>query len=184
MRQALKPHPDFPAAAVTGLDVDVARDGPGSLMLAYTLTGALADLVVPPRASPARTDELWRHTCFEAFLRTPHDQTYFEFNFAPSGQWAAYRFDAYRAGMSAAFGLAPPHIEATLTGETLTVNVGLDLSGLADLPADAAWRLGLSAVIEAKDGGRSYWALAHPPGQPDFHHPAGFVHDISNKERA
>lgn len=25
------------------------------------------------------------------------------------------------------------------------------------------------------DGGRAYWALHHPPGQPDFHHPPGFA---------
>ena len=30
--------------------------------------------------------------------------------------------------------------------------------------------LGLSAVIEEADGNVSYWALAHPPGKPDFHH--------------
>ena len=38
------------------------------------------------------------------------------------------------------------------------------------LMALADWRLGLSAVIEEKDGGTSWWALAHPPGKPDFHH--------------
>ena len=179
MRQALQPHPDFPAAAVAGIDVQVARDGARALSLTYTLTGAIADLAIPPPAAPARTDDLWRHTCFEAFLRPPSGEAYFEFNFALSGEWAAYRFDAYRAGMSAAFDLAPPRINARATAETLTMTVALDLTSLAELPADAAWRLGLSAVIEARDGGRSYWALAHPDGKPDFHHPAGFARDLS-----
>ena len=36
-------------------------------------------------------------------------------------------------------------------------------------------RLGLAAVIEASDGTRSYWALRHPAGQPDFHHADAFA---------
>ena len=35
--------------------------------------------------------------------------------------------------------------------------------------------IGLSAVLEQQDGTKSYWALAHPPGAPDFHHPDCFV---------
>ena len=47
----------------------------------------------------------------------------------------------------------------------------------ATIPVEAEqdWRLGLSAVLEEKDGTKSYWALAHPPGAPDFHHPDCFA---------
>jgi hypothetical protein len=34
--------------------------------------------------------------------------------------------------------------------------------------------IGLSAVVEATDGSLSYWALAHAPGRPDFHHAHSF----------
>jgi len=57
----------------------------------------------------------------------------------------------------------------------------LDLAAQAALPQlspqhrTATLRLGLSAVLEAHDGTRSYWALRHPPGQPDFHHPDAFA---------
>ena len=44
---------------------------------------------------------------------------------------------------------------------------------------DRPWRLGLSAVIEALNGEKSYWALAHPPEKPDFHHPDSFTLDLS-----
>jgi hypothetical protein len=37
------------------------------------------------------------------------------------------------------------------------------------VPADTNWQLGLSAVLEEKDGTKSYWALAHPGEKPDFH---------------
>ena len=39
---------------------------------------------------------------------------------------------------------------------------------LSDLP-DEPFDLGLTAVIEEVDGTKSYWALAHAPGPPDFH---------------
>ena len=31
------------------------------------------------------------------------------------------------------------------------------------------------AVLEEKDGTKSYWALAHPGGKPDFHDPGCFA---------
>jgi len=43
------------------------------------------------------------------------------------------------------------------------------------LPELDAARVALASVIEAGDGTLSYWALRHPPGKPDFHHPDGFV---------
>lgn len=44
-------------------------------------------------------------------------------------------------------------------------------------PRGAA-KIGLSAVIEETDGTKSYWALAHPDGPPDFHDPACFVLEL------
>ncbi|MEY3289179.1 MAG: hypothetical protein RLZZ419_1421, partial [Pseudomonadota bacterium] len=48
----------------------------------------------------------------------------------------------------------------------------------ADLPWNMTGKpvlLGLTAVIKANDGSRSYWALHHPETHPDFHHRAGFI---------
>jgi hypothetical protein len=42
------------------------------------------------------------------------------------------------------------------------------------LPAPP-WEYGLAAVIEEEGAVKSYWALAHPPGKPDFHHPTCFA---------
>jgi hypothetical protein len=33
-------------------------------------------------------------------------------------------------------------------------------------------------VIEEKSGLLSYWALKHPPGKPDFHHPDAFALEV------
>jgi len=102
MRQSLRLHPDSLCLAATRIDVDVARSRAGSLLLSYVVTGKIGDLGLPPVTAGARTDELWRHTCFEVFVRPLPGEAYYEFNFAPSTQWAAYRFDGYRSGMRVA----------------------------------------------------------------------------------
>ena len=175
MHTALKLHPDGRCDAVAGVTVDVARPRPGLVVLNYELTGAVADLRLPPPSAPARTDELWRRTCFEAFIRPAGGEAYFEFNFAPSRRWAAYRFDAYRAGMSALGAIATPVIEARSGADRFELDVTLDLGGWPELAGAGAWRLALSAVIEETSRRKSYWALTHPPGKADFHHADGFA---------
>jgi hypothetical protein len=178
MRQALRLHPDSHCVAATGIEVDVARPRPGDLALRYVVTGGLADLLLPPVIAPTSADELWRHTCFEAFVRAAPGTTYFEFNFAPSTQWAAYRFSDYRSGMSVAGGIGAPGIETRSDGGSYELHVSLELQGLADLSGESAWWLGLSAAIEEAGGGMSYWALAHPPGKADFHHSDCFALEL------
>jgi hypothetical protein len=175
MRLALKLHPDSLCAAVTGVEVDVTRQQAGSLSLSYIVTGKIADLRLPPVAASARADELWRSTCFEAFIRAAPGAAYYEFNFAPSTQWAVYRFDSYRAGMRVATDIGAPRIEVQSAPERYTLRATLDLSGP---PRDAGWRVGLSAIIEETSGQKSFWALAHPPGKPDFHHADCFALEL------
>ena len=110
-------------------------------------------------------DELWKTTCFEAFLGPVGAGSYREWNFAPSGNWAAYDFSAYREEMARADVGSPPYIrmEDNFTWWTVGATIATD--------AQQQWQLGLSAVLEEIDGTKSYWALAHPPGdKPDFHH--------------
>lgn len=135
----------------------------GRLSLRYRLRGDLDRLAIPPPAEPARTDELWRHTCFEAFVGGA-GAGYAEINVAPSGQWAAYRFDSYRAGM-APLDIAAPQIAVTRSADTLELAIDLAFD-----PPGAA-RLNLTTVIEDRDGAISYWAFFHPAGKPDFHAP-------------
>lgn len=168
LRRALEPHPDARPGAVRGLQVEADRHA-GRLVLHYRLEGRLGELRIPPRAPPGRADELWRHTCFEAFVRPPGDDAYWEFNLAPSGHWAAYGFRRYRE-RGPDPNVDPPRIEVSATPQRLDLKANLDLTRLK-----GPWLVGVSAVIEAADGGRTYWALRHPPGRPDFHHARGFV---------
>ncbi len=178
MRQALKLHPDSRCDAVTGIEVDIARAPSGQLMLRYSVTGRISDVRLPPATAPMRADELWRHSCFEAFVRASSSAAYYEFNFAPSTQWAAYRFNDYRSGMDVENDAGAPRLETRSNGGGYELQVSLELDRLHDLPTDAPWRLGLCAVIEETNGRISYWALAHPPGKPDFHHPDCFALEL------
>src|SRR5947207_206897 len=106
MRQALTLHQDSLCLAATHIEVDVARPRAGSLALAYLVTGNIAELRIPSVEASCRAEELWRHTCFEAFISS--GEAYYEFNFAPSMQWAAYWFSSYRNGMRVATEIGAP----------------------------------------------------------------------------
>jgi hypothetical protein len=180
MRLPLRLHPDSLSLAATHIDVDVARPNPASLVLRYFVTGKIGGLRLPPIAPAVRAEELWQRTCFEAFVRGPASDIYYEFNFAPSTQWAAYQFDGYRSGMREASGVGAPPIAVKASSALFRLQASLELDQLSDLPRDARWRLGLSALIEETSGLKSYWALTHPPGKPDFHHPDCFAHEFSS----
>lgn len=152
-------------------------DGPVALVVRYRLTGDLPQLALPPRGPGGRVDGLWRHTCFEFFVRPRGSAGYSEVNLAPSTAWAAYAFDAYRAGMRPIEPLSP-QIDVESSPRLLTLAAVFPLATLVDETV-AACDAALAAVIEARDGSLSYWALAHPdPLRPDFHHPESFVHEI------
>jgi hypothetical protein len=178
MRYLLTLHPDSRCFAATHVEVGVARPRADNLVLSYIVTGKMSEVRIPPVLTTARCDELWRHTCFEAFVGTSSGPEYYEFNFAPSTQWAAYWFNGYRSGMSVAGEIGAPPIEVRSRSDSFTLQTSLELDRLSGLPRKASWRLGLSALIEDTSGRKSYWALAHPPGKPDFHHANCFAHEF------
>jgi hypothetical protein len=180
MHRTLSLHPDSRCSAVTRIDVEATRPRPGHLVLRYAVTGKIGELRLPKAAAPARTDELWRHTCFEAFVRPPMGYVYCEFNFAPSTQWAAYAFSGYRNGMRVADEIGAPFIEVQQGADIYMLQASLDLEKMSGLPREGVWRLGLSAVIEEKNGALSYWALQHPPGLADFHHSDCFALELAS----
>ncbi len=178
MRQLLRLHPDSSCFAVTRIEVEVARPRARTLVFTYAVTGRISDLVMPSVAAAVRTDDLWRHTCFEAFICSSADLAYYEFNFAPSRQWAAYQFSSYRSGMRVATEIDAPQIVVQCNPERHVLRAALGVNQLA-LAGRSIVRVGLSAVIEEVGGHRSYWALAHPSGKPDFHHSNSFVLEVA-----
>jgi hypothetical protein len=176
-------HPDSLCAAVVGIDVSPSRRAGGKLGLRYVVNGVIGDVLMPETEPPKRADELWQHTCLELFLRDPAGEGYVEFNFSPSTEWAAYGFAAYREGMRPLDLMAAPKIELRTSRERFEMDVALDLTGIDLLPTDQALRAGFSAIIEGTGHHKSWWALAHPQGKPDFHHSETFALDLPPSEQ-
>jgi hypothetical protein len=178
MRVQLVPHPSSLHAADTVVAVGLIA-GPESVELTYEISSS-TPLVLPPvapcdgavgerrsGAAGQRRDGLWRHTCCELFARDARVAgpdvagPYLEFNFSASGDWAAYAFDAPRQGMRAHDWGGAPMIIAERGGCLVRVS----------LPRIAVGRrltLSPTVILETATG-FGYWALRHPPGQPDFH---------------
>ncbi len=171
---ALHPFAADPASAVRQLSVHVTRPQPARLVLEYDLQGALAQMSIPAAAggtTEGHTDGLWRHTCMEAFVRAAPRGPYLEFNLAPSGQWAAYRFSGYREAMAPLTAIRRPHIELRTQPHALLLRADI---ALPPELADAGLQLAIAAVVENAQGQLTYWALRHGGERPDFHRPDGF----------
>ena len=158
----MKCHAATPATTVSAVTVEYEMQQEGQLWLRYCVEGDTDNLVLPKHTDPKRTDGLWDTSCFELFLRHTDMPNYFEFNFSPSSQWAAYHFDTYRTGMAIWDTSTPEiHTEASDTHYALEATISL--------PA-GEWEAALSAVIHERGDIKSYWALNHADGPPDFHH--------------
>lgn len=177
----LMAHPATPNEAVRRVAARAQLAGPDSLRFQYVLEADPLLLNIPPPAAEAgRADKLWAHTCFEAFVGVPESRRYLELNFSPSGQWAAYGFNSYRQGMTPALHVAP-RLAVRRGAARLELQAEVQLSGSLSAPEpgpeasrDRRLRIALSTVVEDRRGRLSYWALCHPPGRPDFHHPDSF----------
>ena len=159
-------HPATPPFMADSIEVKLERREDGSLWIRYHLECELNSLDLPDDAEPERTEGLWQTTCFELFIKRPESDAYLEYNFSPSGRWAAYRFDGYREGMTELMTYRPQ-----LGGDSSGGHYALE----AEIELPVEWRdgpllLGLSVVVAEANDTISYWALAHPPGKPDFHH--------------
>jgi hypothetical protein len=171
-------HPDTPCAALFALGARIALTRDHIWQVDFMAMGRPADLVLPPPAAAMHTEGLWRTTCFELFLARPVG-AYVELNLSPSGAFAAWQFDHYRTGM-APLAMPAPGISCQAEGERLVMSARLAEEGL---PRDRTGRIGISAVIAERSGALSYWALAHPPGRPDFHHQDCFARALAPVDR-
>ena len=171
-------HPGTYSRAVHGIDVHVCWTADEPLALSYVLKGDFTRLRSPPPRPARRADCLWQHTCFEAFVAMKGKPEYYEFNFAPSGEWAAYAFHGYRDGAPLAKEELTPGITVRSAAHSLELDAMIRLDRLPAIERGAPLRLALSAVVEEEHGILSYWALKHPPDKPDFHHSDAFALEL------
>jgi hypothetical protein len=161
---ALACHPESRSRAVRSVHAEVTRKA-GGVAVSYVVAGRIDELKLPtPGMHP-----LWKHTCCELFVARHGGTAYHEFNFSPSGDWAAYAFTDYRQGGPIEVG--NPGIVVRASSETLELKASV-AGGAGPL------LLALAAVIEERAGRLSYWALRHAPGKPDFHHRDAFALEL------
>ena len=128
----------------------------------FRLDGSIAGIKVPEPAPSTRTDNLWKTTCFEIFWQPIGQPGYVEFNLSPSTRWASYDFDSFREGMRDA-----PVDAISITCSHSEKELVLKATIAATLPTPA--QVALNAIVEHLDGTLQFWALAFPPGKPEFH---------------
>jgi hypothetical protein len=157
--------PGIPAVSLTGnLSFHKSR-----LHLHYSLEGEIEEIVLPPISlHPGRKDDLWRATCFECFLAIKGKPEYWELNFSPSGDWNVYHMAAYRrVGFREETAISPSPFEFKKESGRILLDVEVDLAMILH-PGDEV-QLGVTAILQTRDGNETYWALAHSSPHADFH---------------
>ena len=163
-------HSTHPPERVRGVDARVIGFDADWLRVRWRIDHAQA-LVVPAFAGRGRSDDLWKTTCFELFLRPEGGESYTELNLSPSERWAAYDFSSYREGMEDRPASREPDCTMRMGSSFAIFDAAIPRDVLPALPAAASF----ACVLEEKGGAVSYWAIAHPEAKPDFHDPACFA---------
>lgn len=109
-----------------------------------------------------RADELWKHTCFEAFWAEPGKPDYWEFNVAANGIWNIYYFNSYRSPSppqeSYDFELIKFEFSSTKLSALLNCNVAI-----------TSLEAALTSIIKTNLNQTLYFATCHSGTKPDFH---------------
>lgn len=175
---ALTCHPQTSTDVVRGIGASLCRQPAGLLVVRFSLHADAGRLRVPAPQPSRRCDHLWQHTCFELFVKLDAGSAYHELNVAPSGEWAIYAFHGYRQRAALPDDAAAPELTVRCSANRIELDAVVRAACLSTEYAHAALRVALAAVIEDARGGLSYWALRHPPGKPDFHHPDSFALEL------
>jgi hypothetical protein len=183
MKRTLRPHKGNEVDAVEGIEYEVQRKD-GCISVEYDLYGALDHLVIPASTAleDKRCNELWLHTCFEIFLKEQGDlsSSYIECNFSPAGTWNIYRFSSYRKEMEPAELVRAPEITVVKTGKIFSLKAEIEIAGL--ISSASAIDVGVSCIVESRDGKLGHWALSHPGETADFHNPRAFEVRLSAED--
>jgi len=170
---SLVPFPavNIPQIAITG---KIARHN-NTLSIHFSITGKTEEILCPkPTGHPTRTEDLWKATCFEFFLAIPHRPSYWEFNLSPSGDWNIYHMDEYRrVGFKEETQIQRLPFSIRKGPGCISVECSVDMSPIISI--EHPIEVGITSVIQPKDGHETYWALTHPNPQPDFHLRKSFI---------
>ncbi|MBK9295045.1 MAG: hypothetical protein IPM57_11515 [Oligoflexia bacterium] len=116
-----------------------------------------------------RQNNLWEHTCFEAFVGEKNSKEYFEFNFSTNSAWNIFEFKNYRLPQP------PKQCERF---EFLKIEFENNIFKAQVKPKNfkkSFYEISLATVIESKKNEIFYWALKHNKSRPDFHLRENFI---------
>jgi hypothetical protein len=135
--------------------IDFTMNAPQSL-IDYASKG------IKKNPSTNRMDELWKHTCFEAFWAKPSSPDYWEFNVAANGMWNIYHFNSYRSPNppqeSFDFELIKFEFSPTKLSALLSCNIVI-----------TSLEAALTSIIKTNLNQTLYFATCHSGSKPDFH---------------
>jgi hypothetical protein len=145
------------------------------LTLHYSMVGNMDEIFLPSLSvHPIRKDELWKTTCFEFFLAIKDQPQYWEFNMSPTGDWNVYRMEAFRqVGFREEAAIQQLPLEIKKNTADFVLDAVVDLNSI--IQGEQSLEIGVTAVIQTKDGNQTFWALNHPAPQADFHLRESFV---------
>jgi hypothetical protein len=145
------------------------------LTIHYALAGKIGDIFLPPPSDkPTRKDNLWKTTCLEFFLATRDLPQYWEINLSPSGDWNVYHMDAYRRfGFRDETSIQQLQFEMHRHTNDFLLNAAVDVNPI--IRVEQILEVGVTAVIQSKEGSETYWALTHPAPEADFHLRESFI---------
>jgi hypothetical protein len=156
--------------------VDIERIE-NQLSILYAVKGDIDEILLPKPSASMRQDDLWKATCFEFFLAIPDQPEYWEFNMSPPSAWNIYHMDAYRRiGFHEEIKIQQLPFDFQKVDDEYLLNVSMGLSPV--LQASQKIQVGITAIIQTMDGNETYWALAHPGPQADFHLRESFIISI------
>jgi len=163
----LQCHTDHPAKDVEEIAISAELSKSGKIWLRYHIDGNLNSISLPDPKDPERTDNLWHTTCCELFISVPEETAYGEYNLSPSSQWAAYQFSDFRkdAADMEIPDVPEIHLDASETHLALEAEFTLP-----ERFTNKTLQTSFSVIVEEMDGTKSFWAVTHPPGKPEFHH--------------
>jgi len=169
----------FPSKALPNIHINgqVKREE-NQLSMRYVVQGEIENLLLRPAfVSAARKDDLWQATCFEFFLAIKDLPGYWEFNMSPSSEWNVYVMDAYRRiGFREELSIQQLPFEFKQKDNAFALAISVDLTPF--LHSEQKIQLGITAILQTKDGTETYWALTHPGTQADFHLRESFVIEL------
>lgn len=170
---SLHPFTETSQTKLITISAELFLETSNKLKIDYEISGDLSAITWPPalKGSP-RQDNLWNHTCLEAFFSASDkgESPYWEMNCSPSGAWNAYEFSSYREGMTHSSDTTVRLDGAQRESTSFLLQVEIENKKAFKFDSFA-----LTAVIEFTDGQKSYWAIRHALEKPDFHHRSGWI---------